>query len=196
MLSSWRTFSSNDFCTGTGPEAYANEAADTAAAARKLPSFPTLMICLLALLDARRGPRVAGEEYGLKGRELSPRPRCRRGLGSRSRRWHSRLLGPNQAQLFTQLRVDLLGHIRVFAQELLGVIATLPDALALVAVPGAALLDQVMLHAQVDQVAFLGDTLAIDNVELGFAERRRHLIFDDLDLGAVAGDRFAVLDGG
>src|SRR6185369_9109478 len=84
-------------------------------------------------------------------RELSPGACCGRSLRwSSSRRSRDcRLLGSHQAQLLAQFRVDLLKHVGILAQELLGVFAALTDALAFVAVPGAAFLDQVVLHAQI-----------------------------------------------
>ena len=53
----------------------------------------------------------------------------------------------------------VLPHVRIVLQELAGVLAALADALALVAEPGAALLDQVLRHAQIEQVAFLAKCL-------------------------------------
>ena len=90
----------------------------------------------------------------------------------------------------------LAADVGIVLQELAGVLAALADALALVAVPGAALLDDVLRHAEIDQIAFFRDAFAVDDVELGFAERRRHLVLDDLHLGAVADHDLAILDGG
>src|SRR5205823_9897631 len=64
------------------------------------------------------------------------------------------------------------------------VVTTLADALALVGVPGAGLLDDPLLDAGVEHGAGLRDALAIHDVELGLAERRRQLVLHDLDLGA------------
>ena len=50
--------------------------------------------------------------------------------------------------------------------------------------------------AEVEQIAFARDAFAVDDVEFGFAERRRDLVLHDFDLGAVADDLVAILDGG
>src|SRR5919199_6555815 len=51
----------------------------------------------------------------------------------------------------------------VFLQPLLGVLTALPDALVLVRVPGAGLLDDALLDAGVENGAGLGDALAVDD---------------------------------
>src|SRR5262245_66497354 len=79
-------------------------------------------------------------------------------------------------------------------QEGLGVLAALADPLAVVGKPGAGLFDNAGLDAQIDQLADLGDTLAVHDVEFDLLERRRHLVLDDLDAGFVADDLLAVLD--
>src|SRR5207237_6103066 len=116
-------------------------------------------------------------------------------LRSGRRRWGSRSFRADQSQEFAQLRIDLLLNIRVVLEELPGIIAPLADALTLVAVPRPALFNQVVHHGQVHQIAFLRNPLAVDDVELGFAKRRRQLVLYDLDLGTVAGYDIAVLDG-
>src|SRR5450432_2788867 len=92
------------------------------------------------------------------------------------------------------LGLDLLGDVRVVAQELLGVLAALADALALEAEPGARLLDGAALGAEVDDVALVADPFPVEDVELDLAERRRHLVLHDLDARAVAHDLLAVLE--
>ena len=59
-----------------------------------------------------------------------------------------------QAERGAQLGIDLAAHFRILFQELAGVVAALADALALVAEPGAALLDQVAGDADVEQITF------------------------------------------
>ena len=82
----------------------------------------------------------------------------------------------------------------MFAQEGLGVLPALADALAVAGVPGARLLDDAGLHAEIEQLAGLGDALAVHDVELDHAERRRHLVLHHLHLGLVADHDVAVLD--
>src|SRR5580692_3363469 len=64
------------------------------------------------------------------------------------------------------LHLDLAGHVGVVAQVLLGVLASLTDAIALEAEPGARLLDRAALGAEVDQIALVADPLAVEDVEL------------------------------
>src|SRR6185312_2921706 len=71
-------------------------------------------------------------------------------------------------------------------QEVARILLALAQLVALVGVPGARLLDDGVLHAEVDQTALAGDTRAVENVELGLLEGRRHLVLDDLDAGAIA----------
>ena len=92
------------------------------------------------------------------------------------------------------LRSIDVGDLGMVAQELLGVLAALADALAVDAVPGARLLHHADLGAEVDQLADLADALAVHDVELDLAERRRHLVLDHLHPRLVADDLVAVLD--
>ncbi len=87
------------------------------------------------------------------------------------------------AQDVPNLVLNLEGHRWVGPQKLASVVLALPDALAVVAVPGAGFLDELCGYAQVDDFAFARDAFAIEDVEFGLAERRRHLVLDDLDLG-------------
>jgi hypothetical protein len=63
------------------------------------------------------------------------------------------------------------------------IVLALADALALVAVPGAGLVDEVVGHAELDDLALARDALAVQDLELGLTERRRDLVLDDLDAG-------------
>src|ERR1700691_3294510 len=89
------------------------------------------------------------------------------------------------AELFLDLLLDLVGHIGVFQQEVAGVLLALPQLFALIGEPRPGLTNEAMVHTHADQRAFFADALAVENVELGLLERRRHLVFDDLDPGAV-----------
>src|SRR6516165_9469928 len=83
------------------------------------------------------------------------------------------------------LRLDLAGHVGVLAQELLGVLAPLADAIAGEAEPGAGLLDGAALGAEVDEIPLVADPLAVEDVELHLAERRGHLVLHHLDARPV-----------
>src|SRR6267378_2602857 len=61
------------------------------------------------------------------------------------------------AELATHALFDRLVDLRVFLQELLGVFAALAEPLAAVGKPGAALLDDPLLDAEVQQIAGFGD---------------------------------------
>src|SRR5205807_1711136 len=80
-------------------------------------------------------------------------------------------------------------------QELLGVLASLANAFALIAEPSAGLLHQIVVHAQVQQVTFAGDAFAVHDVELGLAKGRGRLVLYHFDLGARAHDGIAIFDG-
>src|SRR5215212_9167066 len=56
--------------------------------------------------------------------------------------------------------LDPVGDLGVVAQELLGVLAALAEALAVVGEPGAGFLDDAGLHAEIDELADLRDALA------------------------------------
>src|SRR3972149_4645592 len=101
---------------------------------------------------------------------------------ARSRRRLFRLHGRRRRDLPLEPlgRVDGLGHsladLRVVEQEAARVLPALADALALVRVPGPALLDDAALGAEVEQIALLGDAPVVEDVELGLPEGRRHLV--------------------
>src|SRR5665213_1133193 len=79
-------------------------------------------------------------------------------------------------------------------QESPDIVLALANALALVAVPGAGLVDNALLAAQVDDLALAGDADAVHDFELGLAERRGDLVLDHLHAGHVADHFFAILD--
>ena len=81
----------------------------------------------------------------------------------------------------------------MLAQIDAAVVTTLSNALVVVGEPGAALVDDIMLHSDVQKRAFLGDAFAVDHVKLGDTERRGNLVLDDLDLGMCTDDIGAVL---
>ena len=78
---------------------------------------------------------------------------------------------------------------------LLGGVAALSQADIPHVEPGAAFLDQVQLHAQVQHLAQAADALAVHDVKLRFPEGGRHLILHHLGPGAVADDLAAGLQG-
>src|SRR5438445_5586569 len=101
-----------------------------------------------------------------------------------------------QAHALAEARVDLGADVVVVLQELARVLPSLAHALAVEGVPRPRLLDDLVVDAEVEQVALLADALAVEDVELRFAERGGDLVLDDLDLGPAADDDVALLQGG
>src|SRR5690606_10875078 len=90
--------------------------------------------------------------------------------------------------------LDGVGDVGVGLEEVAHVLAALADALAVVGEPAARLLDDAGLDAEVDDLAQLGDALAVHDVEDDLAERRGDLVLDHLHPGGVADHLVAVLD--
>src|SRR5690606_39243634 len=67
-------------------------------------------------------------------------------------------------ELLAQFAFQALGHFRVLAQVLAGVVLALADALGAVAVPGAGLVHELGIHAHVDQFALAADALAVEDL--------------------------------
>ena len=78
-------------------------------------------------------------------------------------------------------------------EELPGVLTPLAELLVLVGEPRPRLLHDLEIDTDVEQRALLGDALAVHDVELALAERRSHLVLDDLNPCAGADDLGAVL---
>src|SRR5207302_9354910 len=83
-------------------------------------------------------------------------------------------------------RQDRLADIGMLAQERGGVLAPLAEPLLLEAEVRARLLHDLALEPGVEHRALPRDAGAVDDVELGLLERRRHLVLDDLLAHAVA----------
>src|SRR5690606_38981349 len=97
-------------------------------------------------------------------------------------------------ELRADLRLDLGGDRGILDQELARVLLALADAVAVVAVPGTRLLDDVLAHAEIDDLALARDALAVQDLELARLERRRDLVLHDLHAGLAADDLVALLD--
>src|SRR3984957_11845850 len=104
--------------------------------------------------------------------------------------------GWGQSQLLPHLGFELDHCVFVFLQEGACIFASLADTLALVAVPGAGFLHDVMNGGDVERGAFARDALSVHDVEFGFAERRGHFILYHFDFCARTGDDVAFFDGG
>src|SRR5271169_6997048 len=100
--------------------------------------------------------------HGCDSRTLS----LRRSLPRRGHRLRRRRSG-NQPQRLAHFRVELGHGVFVVFEKLAGVFAALADALAFVAEPRSGLFQKVVIHRDIDQVAFAGNAFAVKNVELG-----------------------------
>src|SRR5262249_49016459 len=90
--------------------------------------------------------------------------------------------------------LDLLSQLRAFFEEQPRLFLPLPKLQVAVAEPGARAANNLLLHAHVQQVAFVADPIGVQHVELGRAERRRDLVLDDLRPDALADHFFAFLE--
>src|SRR5690606_24798691 len=109
------------------------------------------------------------------------------------------LLGPGRGRAATQVffpqkALDLRRNGGIFLQKLDHVGLALADLVALVAVPGAGLVDETLLDPHVHHLPEAVDALAIEDLELTLPEGRRHLVLDHLDPGLVADHFLALLD--
>src|SRR5256886_4827128 len=102
--------------------------------------------------------------------------------------------GCPEAERLADLGFEIAQDDRVVLQPLARVLAPLADALGLVGVPGARLLDDPLLDAGVEDRAGLRDALAVKNVELRLAERSRQLVLHHFDLGAHTDGLRTLLD--
>ena len=89
--------------------------------------------------------------------------------------------------------LQLVGLVGVIPEILLGGVPALAQADIAHVEPGAAFLDQVQLHAQIQHLAQAADALAVHDVKLRLPEGGRHLVFHHLGPSAVADDLAAGL---
>ena len=97
-------------------------------------------------------------------------------------------------QALADLIVDFRHELRVLREELLRVLPSLAELLALVGVPGTGLLHDAELDRDVKDRTLSGDPRPVHDVELGGAEGRGALVLRDLYPCAVARHLRAVLD--
>src|SRR3990167_11402068 len=83
---------------------------------------------------------------------------------------------------------DFVKDFGVGAQEFFGGFTALSDFFALVFVPGAASFDHAVSGGQIQDIPLAADAFVIHDVELAFAKRRRHFIFNYLDADTTADD--------
>src|SRR3954470_2285209 len=97
------------------------------------------------------------------------------------------------AEDLVDLRLDLLGDLRVLVEIGLRVVAALAQPLFAIREERAGLRDDRVLDPQIQDAARARDPGAELDVELRLAERRGDLVLDDLDADAVADGLRAVL---
>src|SRR5208282_534164 len=76
----------------------------------------------------------------------------------------------DEAESLAQLVFDLVADVGMFLKEETRIFAALPEALTLVGNPSAGFLEDILGHAEIDQVALFRDAFTVDDVELSFAE--------------------------
>ena len=91
-----------------------------------------------------------------------------------------------------ELLFDFFAKLGVVAQEIACVFPALSDADIAVGEPCAGLCDDFVCNAHIENGTFLRNAFTVDNVELGNAERRRNLVFNDFDARAVSDGRIAL----
>src|SRR6266705_150364 len=135
-------------------------------------STMTSLACLPRLRGVRSS-RCCGGFYRWLFAMRCGRSRSRVAIRSRTRTGIARL---RNFELLAQRVFQLFANVRVFLQENARILAALPQAFPAKAQPRSRLLDQALVHAEVDQIAFPRNAFAIENVEFRFAERRCDLV--------------------
>src|SRR5262249_54874111 len=101
----------------------------------------------------------------------------------------------DQTGVLSYRGLDLAGHVWVFLEKLLGVLAPLTDPLAVISEPGAGLFHDPGLDAEIDQFAGFRNALTIHDVEFNLFERRSELVLDHFHAGLIADHLVTFLDG-
>src|SRR3989338_8496941 len=115
------------------------------------------------------------------------------GLFDFPRRFFARI-EQRYTQCSAHLVFDFEGDFRMLAQVFARVVLALADFFALIGVPGTGFFHQLVLHTQIDDLAFARDALAVQDVEQRFAEWRGDLVLHHLDARLVADHFVALLD--
>src|SRR5262249_46846556 len=127
-------------------------------------------------------PRISRRADGLRARAGA-----RRGVGDRdracgvggNRRGLAGRRALHEAEGGADLLVDLGGEVGVVLEEDARVLAPLAEADLAVGEPRAGFLDDAVRDAEVEEIAFLRNAFAVEDVELGRAERRRDFVLHD-----------------
>src|SRR5438093_1451329 len=84
----------------------------------------------------------------------------------------------DETELAAHAVFDRPRDVGIVAQELFGVLASLAKPLSAVREPRAALFDDPLVDADVDEIAKLRDAFAVHHVEFGLAEGRCDFVLD------------------
>src|SRR5690606_8963378 len=82
----------------------------------------------------------------------------------------------------------------IVGEELFYRIASLSYFTIAIAIPGAAFLQDIQLHAHIYYFTYFADSFSENNIELYLAERRCYFILHHFHAGAVAACHIAVFD--
>src|ERR1700730_285404 len=102
--------------------------------------------------------------------------------------------GSYEPQGLAQVVLNPVTEARVLPQQYAGILTALPKPLTLVGNPRAGFLEHVLRYAQVEQIAFAPDALAVDDVELCLAERRGYFVLYNFCARARADHSVSFLD--
>src|SRR5687768_14444131 len=97
-------------------------------------------------------------------------------------------------RFLADLAFDLARERGILFQEVARVVLALAEALAVVDVPGARLLEHAEVDADLEHLAFARDAFAVQDIELRLLEGRRDLVLHHLDAGFRADHLVALLD--
>ena len=92
-------------------------------------------------------------------------------------------------------RFDLTpGKKFTLSPQSLQILSSLTDSLTVIIIPSSALLYDILLHGQIEDIPFPRDTLSIDEIKLHLFKRRRHLVLYNTDLRSATDHILALLD--
>ena len=96
-------------------------------------------------------------------------------------------------QFFLYRRRDFGINFRIVLHELTDSLDSLADLVSFIGEPGAGLIDDIVLHRQIDDLIKMGNSLSVDHIYRCGLEGRRNLVLDDFDLHDIAVSILAVL---
>ena len=99
------------------------------------------------------------------------------------------------SKCFANLSLQFVEKFRVILEQCLAGIGTLSEFRTAIAIPAAALFDDIVGYSQAEYLAGTADTFAKHDVELSLAERRSHLVLYYLYANQITYYLIAILDG-